>query len=312
MARPARPDLADRWRGALLGTALGDAVGAPFEGRRHVSTGEVAHWLASRRTLTWTDDTAMTMGLARSLVACGGRVEPQHLGDTFAADHAAEPWRGYGAGPPQVFAAAARGMPYVEAAAAMFDGSGSYGNGAAMRATPCAVVGGADLDRVDALARAQARVTHAHPLGQDGAALLALGVAAIATSADGDPVAAIAEAAAHLQTDDLRVASILAVDLGPDEGVDTIARRLGRGIAALEAVPAAVAAFLGAPDDPREVLVRAVTLGGDTDTIAAMAGALAGAYAGAGALPAHLLDRLEARSELARLADALAAVAQTT
>ena len=82
-------------------------------------------------------------------------------------------------------------------------------------------------------------------------------------------------------------------------------------MAAVEAVPAAVAAFLGAPDDPEDVLVRAVSIGGDTDTIAAMTGALVGARVGATGLPDRLLGRLEARRELAQRALALAEVAGT-
>jgi poly(ADP-ribose) glycohydrolase ARH3 len=298
-------ELDDRWRGTLLGTALGDAVGAPFEGRRQVEVTEVEAWLDGDEQLVWTDDTAMTLGLARSLAACDGEVDPQHLGDTFAAGFRAEPWRGYGAGPPRIFAAAARGTPYLDAAAAQFDGRGSYGNGAAMRAAPAAVVGGADLGRVAAVARAQARVTHAHPVGQDGAALLALAVAAVATRHGGDPAAAVTTTLDQLETTELRDAAAIAVTLGPTATPTTIAARLGNGIAALEAVPAAIAAFLGAPDAPRTVLVRAVTIGGDTDTIAAMAGALTGAQVGARGLPADLLARLEARDDLVALADAL-------
>jgi poly(ADP-ribose) glycohydrolase ARH3 len=307
IGHPSDPGLADRWRGTLLGTALGDAVGAPFEGRRRVDPDEVETWLAADDQLVWTDDTAMTIGLARSLEACDGEVEAQHLGDTFAEAFRAEPWRGYGAGPPRIFAAAARGTPYLDAASALFDGRGSFGNGAAMRAAPAAVVGGADLGRVAAVARAQARVTHAHPLGQDGAALLALAVATVATGDGADPAAGIAGALDHLETPDLREAARTALALGPSATPATIAGRLGNGIAALEAVPAALAAFLGAPDDPRTVLVRAVTVGGDTDTIAAMAGALVGARVGARGLPAALLERLEARDELVDLADTLSA-----
>lgn len=302
------PTRADRWRGAMLGVALGDAVGAPFEGARHVDAAEVERWLSSSRLLRWTDDTAMTLGLARSLVECDGKVDLQHLGDTFAADHRAEPWRGYGAGPPQVFAAAARGAPYIEAAATMFDGAGSWGNGAAMRAVPCAIVGGDDLDRVADLARTQSLVTHAHPLAQDGAALLAMAVAAIATSDHDDAQERIADVIPLLATTEMQTAATLAVELGPTSDVPAIVRELGHGQAAVEAVPAALAAFLGAPGAPREMLIHAVALGGDTDTIAAMAGALVGARVGSAGLPRDLLERLEARKELAQLAVSLAEV----
>ena len=302
----APPNLADRWRGALLGTGIGDAVGAPFEGATSVDEAEVRRWMAASRPLRWTDDTAMALALARSLVECGGEVDPQHLGDTFAADHRAEPWRGYGAGPPQVFMRAARGVPYVEAASEQHDGHGSFGNGAAMRAAPCAVAGGDDLERVADLARRQAVVTHAHPLALDGAVLLAVAVAAVAHTTDDDPVEAVALAIPHLRTDEFRRATETALAHGPHLTPRGIAQELGRGVAAVEAVPAAVAAFLGFPDVPEDALVQAVGIGGDTDTIGAMTGALVGARVGARGLPQHLLDRLESRAELARRAVALA------
>ncbi len=182
----------------------------------------------------------------------------------------------------------------------------------APRAAPCAVAGGDDLERVAELACRQALVTHAHPLAQDGAVLLAVAVAAVArTGLDDNPVPAVAEAIPYLQTDEFRRATELALDRGPGLTPRGIAEELGRGVAALEAVPAAVAAFLGAPDDPEDVLVRAVAIGGDTDTIGAMTGALVGARVGAKGLPQHLLDRLESRAELARQAVALAEVAGT-
>lgn len=299
--------LADRWRGALLGTALGDAVGRPFEGRPAVEPHEVDAWLDATERLVWTDDTAMTIALARSLIACGGRVDPQHLGDTFADSYHRQPWRGYGAGPPRVFAAAATGVPYVEAAANLFDGGGSFGNGAAMRAAPVAIAGGDDPKRVATLAREQAQVTHAHDLGQDGAALQALATWTVAREPRATPGASISSVLDLLDTPEVREAAELALELGGAD-VGTVVRRLGNGIAAVEAAPAALAAFLGAPDDPTAVLRRAVCLGGDTDTIAAMAGALCGASVGADALPGGLLTRLEASTELVDLADTLALV----
>ncbi len=303
--------LGDRWRGALLGTALGDAVGRPFEGHAHVDRARVEAWLDAADQLTWTDDTAMTIALSRSLIAQRGDIDPEQLGDAFALAYRREPWRGYGAGPPQVFAAAAEGTSYVEAAAGLFGGSGSFGNGAAMRAAPVAVVGHDDPGRVAQLARAQATVTHAHPLGQDGAALLALSVWAVAATPHRAGADAIADQLALLDTLEMRRAATAALDLAPDGDAATIVARLGNGIAAVEAVPAALAAFLRAPEEPRAVLAGAVALGGDTDTIAAMAGALVGARVGASALPRHFLGRLEGHEELIDLADALVHVTVT-
>jgi poly(ADP-ribose) glycohydrolase ARH3 len=298
--------LGDRWRGALLGTALGDALGCPFEGQARVDPEDVEAWLEASDELTWTDDTAMTIALSRSLIAQGGELDPEQLGDAFAVAYREEPWRGYGAGPPQVFAAAAEGVPYVEAAARLFGGAGSFGNGAAMRAAPVAIVGHDDPRRVAHVARVQATVTHAHPLGRDGAVLLALSVWAVATTPHRPAAEAIADQLRLLETVEMRRAASAALDLDGDPAA--IAGRLGNGIAAVEAVPAALAAFLRAPDEPRSVLAGAVVIGGDTDTIAAMAGALVGARVGALALPRPLLDRLEGHDELIDLADTLAHV----
>jgi len=75
----------------------------------------------------------MTIGVAEWLIARGG-FDGHHMASRFVANHDAEPWRGYGAGPPIVFDAIRRGAPLARAATALFDGQGSYGNGAAIRA----------------------------------------------------------------------------------------------------------------------------------------------------------------------------------
>ncbi|MFW6078979.1 MAG: ADP-ribosylglycohydrolase family protein, partial [Gemmatimonadota bacterium] len=94
------------------------------------------------------------------------------------------------------------------------------------------------------------------------------------------------------------------------------AATLGTGGRASRSVPAALWAFLSRPHDAEAAVVRAVGLGGDTDTIGAMTGALAGAYHGARAFPARWLDALEAgehgRAYAERLAERLLEVAAHT
>jgi poly(ADP-ribose) glycohydrolase ARH3 len=298
----------DRLVGAMLGTALGDAVGAPFEGMARPPLYAIAAHLRSAAPLRWTDDTHMLLALAESLAATGGTVEPQQLGETFARYFHEEPWRGYGAGPPQVFEMALGGMAYEAAAASLFGGTGSFGNGAAMRCSPAAVVGFPDLGVVAELARSQARVTHAHPEGVDGAVLLAcmLCFAASVPLADPWPAAAVDEVEAQLATDGMRQRLREAVDLATAAGVsDGLGSGVRTGVAAAESVPAAIAVFLAHRRSPIDTLRVAVELGGDTDTVAAMAGALVGAQCGLSGLPARLLDRLEARERIERAAQLL-------
>ena len=73
---------------------------------------------------------------------------------------------------------------------------------------------------------------------------------------------------------------------------------LGNGIQAQESVVTALACFASSPDDYLTAIGRAILLGGDTDTIAAMTGAVAGAYLGVGAIPPQLLAILEDHSEM--------------
>ena len=296
-----------RLRAALFGLALCDAIGAPFEGRSRIDRSEINAWLDADETLRWTDDTHMALVLARVLRDAGGVLDQQRLGDAFAAAYAAEPWRGYGAGPPRVFELARRGIPYVEAAGSLFGNTGSFGNGAAMRVTPVALGTAGDEVRARALAIQQAEVTHTHIEAVDGAVFVATALCHLARIPGGraDLRAALHGAGQLLAGEVIRAEIRSVLDLDTHDG-DVIAavRARGTGVAARESVPAAVAALLRG-HDLISTLVTAVELGGDTDTIAAMAGALAGAVYGEDALSPRLLERLEAREEIGELADAL-------
>jgi poly(ADP-ribose) glycohydrolase ARH3 len=167
-------DLPAKFLGGMVGSALGDAIGEMafrWPGEERLRT-----WLSGASELAYTDDTAMAIGLAQSLIA-RGCLEQQHLGDTFQANYRREPWRGYAQGPPALFHRVAMySMPYAEAARQLFQGQGSYGNGAAMRIAPLGLFFHDTADLYEQAERS-ATVTHAHPIGVDGAAVLAWAVA---------------------------------------------------------------------------------------------------------------------------------------
>lgn len=288
--------IADRAAGALLGTFVGDALGMPFEGMPPREIPENVEMVEARRGRgTYTDDTQMMIALAESLIA-RGRIEGDDLARAFLDAYDAD--RGYGRGTRRVFELWRQGVPVGAAAGQVFDGRGSRGNGAAMRIAPVAVFFRDDPDRLCAEAAASARVTHAHAVGVDGAVVQA---AAIGAALRGDDILLVALAAA--QTPDVRralenVQALLSVGReGPQEGWR--AGTPGEARARLSSSPdiaesVAAALYSALANDRFEAALRfGVRLGGDTDTVAAMAGAVAGARDGYGAIPTRWVDALE-------------------
>lgn len=287
----------DHFTGCLLGLALGDALGAKREGG--VMARAVWWLLGITRPglLRWTDDTQMAWGLARSL-ATHGDVEPEALAREWAREAT---WsRGYGPGALRTLKRIRRGMPWREAALSVFK-EGSYGNGAAMRVAPLGLYY-SDGEKRRAAARATALITHAHPLGVEGAVVMAE-AANLATKGDLSTSRLGDVCSEQAFMDRLsKLDALLQSDRTPQE----IARELGNGIRATESVISAMYVYMRFRHGPFQPLIDFVlALGGDTDTIGAMAGALYGAEHGEAALPSEHLGRLEAASELRQAAAAL-------
>jgi poly(ADP-ribose) glycohydrolase ARH3 len=307
--------LLDSFTGCLLGLAVGDALGGRFEGQS-------PDWIAGRfpspealiaappfDVLHYTDDTQMAIGVAEALVE-SREIREERLCHHFVANYA--PWRGYGYGARRVLEAMEEGRDYKDVAATLFPG-GSFGNGAAMRVAPVGLFFHDDLDRVMEQARRQSLPTHVHPLGVEGAQLLAVAVALCLREGLFDRAAFFRELLARCQSEEFRTRLEAAARAQTPEDL----ARLGNGIEAHRSVPTAIAAFATAPESYAAVIGRVIFLGGDTDTMAAMAGALSGAYLGAAGLPLHLVRLLEdeegqkGRSYIVALGERLHAAFQT-
>lgn len=165
----------ERFTGCLLGLAMGDALGAPYEG----GILERLLWRLIGRTsygrLRWTDDTQMAVDLAVSLLDLDG-VDADAIAQRFASSYR---WsRGYGPSAARVLQRIRRGEPWVEASRSVYP-EGSFGNGAAMRAPVLALFYPTDQQGLIEAATTSASITHAHPLGIEGAVLLALAAQAL-------------------------------------------------------------------------------------------------------------------------------------
>ncbi len=305
--------LQSKFLGGMLGSALGDAIGELAF--RNPEEGKLRAEIARADLLAYTDDTAMAIGLAESLLY-SRFLDPQHLGDTFRANYLHEPWRGYAIGPPAVFSLVAeRGVSYYEAARSLFGGQGSFGNGAAMRVAPVGLFFHDAADIYEQV-RISASVTHTHPLGTDGAAVLARTIALVTTLSPQEPFSPDSicqDLIAFARTDEIRdkIAQVQSVAADDEVPASEAARRLGQSVAVHESMPFAVYSFLRYSHSFEACLLCAILNGGDRDTLGAMAGAVSGTYLGIEAIPPSWREKLEKRRYIELLARNLAELART-
>lgn len=308
MAQPT--SLQDRFAGCLLGLAVGDALGSHFEGQapdwiwRRYSRPETLITDPPEAPWRYSDDTQMTIGVAEALLKDEEILE-QSLCEAFVENY--DPSRGYGRGARVILQAMEEGQDYRHWANELFPG-GSFGNGAAMRVAPVGLLFHNDPDRLWEQARLASLPTHVHPLGIEGAQLLALAIAIGLREQSFDRGTLLAELRQRATTVDFQERLKIAERV---QGRDDLFR-LGNGIAAQDSVITSIACFMIWPDSYEHVVANAILLGGDTDTVAAMAGAISGAHLGAGAIPKHFLDALEnghkGKSYIERLAEQLAVI----
>src|SRR6185503_16411961 len=125
-----------RARRSLLGLAVGDAFGETLFGHPERVAARIAkRLLEPRRPWRWTDDTAMALSIVEVL----GRhqcIDTDALAEAFVRRWMHDPHRGYGHGAFNLLARVSHGASWRTEAQRLFNGQGSYGNGAAMRAAP--------------------------------------------------------------------------------------------------------------------------------------------------------------------------------
>ncbi len=269
--------------GSLIGSAIGDSLGAQREGTYGFSE-------VTEPGPVYTDDTAMMIAVAESLIECNG-FDGAHMARLFVKSFEREPWRGYGAGPPGIFEMIKSGRKWDENLdRELYDG-GSFGNGSAMRVAPVGLFYYNNPEKLREVSCQSSRVTHSHPLGMEGAALQAYAVSLAIKEEQDFP-----EKLKEFTRVDIyrRKMDALKELLDKLEDRERVVRELGNGIEAFNSVPTAIFSFL-AGSSFKEALIYAVSLGGDTDTIGAMTGAIAGAWWGIDSIPPEWKENLENR-----------------
>jgi ADP-ribosylglycohydrolase len=279
-----------------------------------------------------TDDTEQAVLLGRLLVRGDGAVDPRELAQALVSWERDMAERGsldlLGPSTKRAVAAVLAGTPPQDA------GASGDTNGAAMRIAPVGIAvplapdlavplapDHSDLSTLVDHVVAASRVTHNTGIALAGAAAVAAAVSAGVSGAGITEATALAIEAARIAADrghwvagaDVAAridwATRLVAGRPEPEAADLIYTLVGTSLATQESVPAAFAVLAAVPDDPWPACLLAASLGGDCDTIAAMAGAIAGACHGVTAFPPEAIAVIDAQGlELAALADDLYAL----
>lgn len=306
-AASVRPNAArERAIGALLGLAVGDAVGTTLEFKPRAAVRPISDMIGGGpfglKPGQWTDDTSMALCLGHSLLEC----------------------RGFDAGDQMRKYVAWRDTGYLSSTGAFFDignatnaalsrfvrtgnpiaGSvdpGSAGNGSIMRLAPVPILYHRDLDAATRLGVESSRTTHGAPECLEASAFLSRALVRAIQGASKDAI---------LFGDDrpYHEPSLRAIAAGQYRAL-AVGQIRGTGYV-IDSLSAALWCFLRA-DSFEMAVLQAANLGDDADTTAAVCGQLAGAFFGQDGIPAHWRARVFMGAEIAQLAGDLFDLGET-
>jgi ADP-ribosylglycohydrolase len=248
----------------MYGAILGDIIGSPFEFDRGNKSKDFELFSNGAE---FTDDSVMTVAVAEALLSAGKNASLEEIRNNviYAMQKWGKkyPYAGYG-GRFIGWLSSKNPAPY-----------GSYGNGSAMRVSAAGWLYDT-LERTREVARATAEVTHNHTEGIKGAESVASAIFLARTGSSKDEIKAYIEAEFHY-------------DLS--RTCDEIRPTYYHVESCQKTVPEAITAFLEGTDF-EDVIRTAVSLGGDCDTLTAIAGSMAEAFYG---VPALLLAECRSR-----------------
>jgi ADP-ribosylglycohydrolase len=321
----------DRFRGCLLGLAIGDALGHPTEFVSSVSAIR-ARWgergvedfqpVGRHPAGTFTDDTQMSIGVARALVRAGHTsldTLMNVLAEEFIAwSRSRENNRAPGATCMAGCRALAAGRAWNEAGV-----EDSKGCGAAMRAAPIGLYFANDLDALVRVAAAQSSLTHRHPTAIASSVAAAAAVAYAMRAPGGDTMLSFVRLCVNAIDDQMLVrvgcapelieqiglremlAALDATEAALDTETEDVCKLLGGAWIGEQAVATALWCAHRAEGSFSAAVLRGANSSGDSDSIACIAGGIVGAGGGVEALPPAWVSGVEKSELLDQLAVAL-------
>jgi len=278
-------ELRDKIVGCVVGGAIGDAMGGPYEGRkRPVSVPPGIFGPLS-------DDTQLTLATCEAIIEVG-KPEPEAIAKSFLRWFRARRVSGIGASTLKALRDLDAGAHWALAGR---KGEMGAGNGAAMRIAPVAFFVDMSRDECFTLLRDICRITHHNEEAYAGAMAVVLAIHAVLKDPNVTAEVLLTQIVEELPHTAVRERFLRLTDL-QGQSIASIAKRFGCSGYVVESVPLALyAAAEFSHLSSSDVLTHLIEVGGDTDTIASIAGQIIGTRIGLSALPHEFIARLPDR-----------------
>jgi len=300
-----------KFTGCLLGSAIGDALGMQTEGMDSTEIkmkfnvvfdygkGRPGSHNEKLRPGQYTDDTEQTIILARSIIAAG-KFDADDFSKGLLKHYemiTTQPELNRGWGPTSLTAC----KRLAEGKGWQGSGEDSPTCGSAMRVSPIGLLYPGRPEKTEDIARLSSLPTHKNLESIAGAVAVAAAVSMAVKSINPDTIIQTAADLARKYDKKMadKIQSVEKVRHIPEINAFSI---LGTSIMANDVVPSALYCFARNPLDFPKTLITAINAGGDTDSIACIAGAISGAYLSVDAIPQKWLGKLENRKEIEYIA----------
>jgi ADP-ribosyl-[dinitrogen reductase] hydrolase len=292
-------DRLDKILGCILGGALGDALGGPYEGRQPpVQIDHQSDWRIS-------DDTQLTLATCEA-IAQTGRVDPKTIAAQMAAWFQKGRISGIGASTHAALSALVMGGHW---ALVGMRGERAAGNGAAMRIAPLAFFLDPENSSDRQLIRDVCRITHHNDEAYLGALSIMIAIRSAWNGTWRGQSDLLIRVVNSLPDSRLRDRFQDIIRFGPQTTICAIAAQFGNSGYVVDSVPLALLGVQNLSSRGfSEMLEQLIALGGDTDSIASMAGQIGGTALGANELPAKMLARLPELKIITAIAEQLAKI----
>ena len=308
----------------LIGLACGDALGMQFETRKW-NDPAILNWDGYSYGSSdfhklgpgqWTDDTGMALALTESLLANKESkvFDPARTAEYYRQWYIGPTFRGAGQTTKKALELLRNNVPWFQSGEL-----GALGNGTAMRVAPLGVFYRDEPGKLIKAAKLDAIITHDSHEAQQGSIAISMGVALLLSGVKREEILEslrhVLEPSRLLDNINLIATNKTIHDTLKNKDYDRALDRnggnriisqliLGNKYTVIEAVARAFYVFV-ATRSFEEAMELAIRGGGDTDTVAAMVGALCGAYYGLDGIPESYITPIEQRDVLLRLDEEL-------